>query len=196
LKIRSLYDDADLLRNAAQGNHHAFKLIYEKYNAKLYTFSLRILLSEELAEEVVQEAMLKLWQMGHKLKSINNIEAFLKTVARNKAIDMLRHQQLVVKADNELKQTWNELHNETEEHIFLNDTIQVLSKGLALLPEQHRYVYTLCHQEGLKYEEAAERLQLSPFTVQTYMKLSLRFLRNYISTHTDVAILLIILKIL
>lgn len=196
MKIRSLYTDADLLLNAAQGNHHAFKLIYEKYHAKLYTFSLRILLSEDMAEEVVQEAMLKLWQMGYKLKGINNIEAFLKTVARNKAIDMLRHQQLIVKTDNELKHTWKELHNETEEHIFLNDTVQVVSKGLALLPEQHRYVYTLCHQEGLKYEEAAQRLQLSPFTVQTYMKLSLRFLRNYISTHTDVAIFLIILKIL
>ena len=196
MKIRPLYQDADLLRKAAQGDHYAFKLIYEKYNAPIYTFALRILLSPDLAESVVQETMLKLWQLGPRLNSINNVEAFLKTVARNKAIDVLRHQQLAARADKELKHTWNELHNETEEHIFLNDAVQVLSKGLALLPEQHRYVYTLCHQEGLKYEEAAKRLQLSPFTVQTYMKLSLRFLRDYISNHIDVAILLIFFKIL
>ncbi|MNY40859.1 Sigma-70, region 4 [compost metagenome] len=57
-------------------------------------------------------------------------------------------------------------------------------------------MYHLCHQEGLKYEEVAERLNISKLTVKTHMQHALRFLRNYVSTHTDIAVLVILMTFL
>ncbi|MCD0488084.1 hypothetical protein LPB86_07575 [Pedobacter sp. MC2016-14] len=47
----------------------------------------------------------------------------------------------------------------------------------------------------MKYEEAAEKMNLSVETVRGYMKLALRFLRAYLKTHTDVVALLVIFKL-
>jgi RNA polymerase sigma-70 factor (ECF subfamily) len=185
-----------LLSKVADGDHQAFRQIYQKYHNKIYTFSIRILHSQLLAEEVVQESMLKLWLMGPNVININNLDGYLKRIARNFAIDLLKRKELELKTDRKLGNTWEESHNETEEQILLNDVRKILNDGVSLLPEQQKLVYQLCHLEGLKYEEAANRLKLSVLTVQSYMKLALRFLRNYINAHTDVVVFLIILKLL
>lgn len=185
-----------LLSKVACGDHKAFEIIYNRYNNKIYTFSIRILHSQILAEEVVQETMLKIWQMGAGLVKVNNLDGYIKRIARNCAIDLLRQKELGLKTEHKLVGSWKEIHNETEEQILLNDVRKILNDGVALLPEQQKAVYQLCHQEGLKYEEAAKRLNLSTLTVQSYMKLALRFLRNYLKTHADVAALLIIFKML
>ncbi|WP_372490118.1 sigma factor-like helix-turn-helix DNA-binding protein [Chitinophaga sedimenti] len=54
----------------------------------------------------------------------------------------------------------------------------------------------LCQQQGLKYEEAAERLNISPLTVQTHVKRALKSVRTYVKSHTDIAVILVILKLM
>lgn len=188
-------DEQMLLSKIAKGDQHAFRIIYDRFAKKIYVFAFRILNSDLLAEEVMQETMLKIWQMGEELQTVVYLESYLKTISRNKSFNVLRRIKLEVKAGQERGKTWEEAHNETEEQILLSDTRKVFQDGLNLLPEHQKLVYELCHLEGLKYEEAAKRLNLSPLTVQTYMKHALRNLRNYVSKHTDVAVLLIIFKI-
>lgn len=191
-----LVSESELLSKVADGDHRAFKLIYQKYYNKIYTFSIRILHSPLLAEEAVQESMLKLWLMGPNLLTINNLDGYLKRISRNCAIDILRRKELELRTDRKLGLKWEETHNETEEQVLLNDMRKVLNDGVALLPQQQKLVYQLCHLEGLKYEEVATRLNLSVFTVQSYMKLALRFLRSYLKKHTDIVVLFIIFKLL
>ncbi|WP_316816542.1 RNA polymerase sigma-70 factor [Pedobacter nyackensis] len=193
--MKRLLCEKDLLTKVSVGDQNAFKMICDYYYHKIFTFSVRILHSDLLAEEVVQETMLKLWLLGGDLTKISNLDGYLKKIARNKSIDLLRQKELKYKIDNELGKEWDEGHNETEEQILLNDTRKILEDGIALLPEQQKLVYQLCHQEGLKYGEVAEQMNLSPLTVQSYMKLALRFLRNYVSKHTDILVLLIIFRL-
>lgn len=185
-----LSDEEVLLSKMAEGNQNAFRSIFNSYNNKIYSFSFRILHSDILAEEVVQETMLKLWKLGTSAGEINNLDGYLKRIARNHCIDLLRRQQRQYRADRELLVSWSENHNETEEQILLNETRRVLDQGISLLPDQQRLVYELCHQQGCKYEEAAKRLNISPLTVQTYMKLALRFLRAHVSSQIDVILFL------
>ncbi len=194
--VTPLYDESDLLIKIAQGDQEAFRIIFERYYNKVYTYSLRILRDEMLAEEVVQETMLKVWRVGEKLVGIKNLDSYLKAIAKNKTIDILRRTEHQYRIELELAHNWKEQDHSTEEEILLNDTRKVLMQGVSLLPRQQRAVYELCHQEGLKYDEAAEKLNLSTETVKFYMKLALRFLRNYLTNHTDLSILLIIFKLL
>src|SRR5690606_10084498 len=145
--------------------------------------------------EVVQEIFLKLWQLGTDAAKINNLESFLRTLTRNHSLDMLRKRASEAKADTVLAINWQENHNDTEEQILLNDTKKVLQEAIDLLPKQQRLVYELCGQQGLKNDEVAEQLNLSPLTVRTHMKLALKFLRTYMVRNTDVAVVLIIFKL-
>jgi RNA polymerase sigma-70 factor (family 1) len=188
-------DEQILISRIAKGDHQAFRIIYDRFAKKTYLFALRILNSDVQADEVMQETMLKLWQMGEELNTIVHLESYLKTISKNKSFNVLRRLRLEAKADNERGKNWMEGHNETEEQILLSDTRKVFQEGISLLPEHQKLVYELCHIEGLKYEEVAKKLNLSPLTVQTYMKHALRNLRSYVSRHTDIVALLIIFKI-
>ena len=192
----TLSDEHELLASIAEGNQLAFKKIYDTYFSRTYGFAWHVLHSKQHAEEVVQEVMLTLWQSGTKATEIYNLEGYLKTLAKRRAIDVLRRMQLERKAEIHMRQDWQEEHQETEEAIMLSETRKILEEGIRLLPHQQRMVYQLCHQEGLKYEQAAERLNIAPATVHTHMKQALKFLRQYMQEHTDVAILLIIFKLL
>ena len=192
----SLTLERELLTKIAVRDESAFRTIYDLYHKKIYTFSLRLLKSKQMAEEVVQESFLKIWLMGDSIEKISNIEAYLVTLARNRSLDALRAQQRIITADLANSNRWTEEHNETEESIFLKDTKELLQTGINLLPPQQKLVYQLCHQEGLKYEEVAEKLNLSPLTVKTHMQHALRFLRTYVVKNGDLAIAFLLLKIL
>lgn len=196
MAIIPLNKESDLLAKIAEGDERAFKIVYEFYQHKIYTFCLPILHSEILSEEVVQESMLKLWSMGYQLKTIVNLDGYLKSIARNRALDLLRQQKLVARADHKLSNSWTEAHNETEEQIMLNDTNKVLKDAIDQLPRQQKLVYELSQQKGLKNDDIAVQLNLSPATVQTHLKLAKKFLREQIRKNTDIAILIILLKLL
>jgi RNA polymerase sigma-70 factor (family 1) len=194
--IKPLLNEKELLRKVTMGDERAFKVLYDHYRGLVYPKALYLLKSELLAEEVLQEVMLKLWKTANKLSKDSNLAAYLTTLTRNQSFTQLKRKALEAKTDTELGRGWTERDNATEEEILLADTKQVLSDGIALLPPQQKLVYELCHVEGMKYEEAAQKMNLSVETVRGYMKLALRFLRTYLKTHTDVAAILVIFKLL
>ncbi|WP_316834932.1 RNA polymerase sigma factor [Pedobacter nutrimenti] len=196
MEERPLLADSELLLRTAKGDQRAFSAIYHLYYDKIYKFSYRLLLSEELSEEVVQETMLLIWLGGDKLKEIRNLDAYLKAVAKRKVIALFRRKAIEDRAVKELKAAYSDVDNETEEGILYRESRKILEEGIMLLPSQQRLVYQLCYQDGLKYEEAAEKLRISPGTVQSHMKQALRFLRNHLSNHSDIAALLVIFRLL
>ena len=196
MPIKPLFNESELLAKIAGGDELAFRILYEKYSKKIYTLSVRLLHSAILAEEVRQEVFLKFWMLGSDLTTIDSVEAYLRTLTRNRCLNVLRRIVLENKSEKELTKNYVEAHNETEESILLNDTRNLLNAAIELLPEQQRQVYLLCQSEGLKYEEVAVRLNISINTVKTHMKRALTTLRGHVSNHTDVAVIIIILKLL
>lgn len=197
MALKPLFNESELLAQIAQGDQRALKKIYDHYHENVYAFSLWYLKSEPDAEEVVQETFLKLWLKGSSAIEINNLQKYLRTIAGNKSLDMLRYQarrlKTVVYTEDEDREPG---HNETEESILFNDVRQILQEGIAQLPDQQKLIYQLCNEQGLKNDEVALQLNLSPHTVRTHMKLALKFLRIYISKHTDKAALLSVMAIL
>lgn len=192
---KSLPDERELLAKVAGGDQRAFRMIYDFYSKKTYLFALRILNSEVMAEEVMQVTMLKIWQLGEGLNEISHLDAYLNTITRNTCYNMIRRLKLERKASEHISADFSELDDDTQQLIQLNETKKILRDAVDALPVYQRQVYQLCHQEGLKYEEAAERLNLSKSTVQTYMKLSLRFLRDRLAKDGEITAMLIILKL-
>lgn len=193
--IKTLENERELLRSIGARDQDAFRLIYNQFHESVYTFSLWYLKYEVEAEEVTQEIFLKLWQLGAEATNIENLDGFLKTLTRNRSLDVLRQRARETRADVALAVDWQESHNDTEEQILLNDTKKVLQEGIDLLPQQQKLVYQLCRQQGLKNDEVAEQLNLSPLTVRTHMKLALKFLRTYVVRNTDIAVAIIILNL-
>lgn len=196
MTIKALQTEKELQAKIARGDQHAFTLFYHTYYPIIFSFARHILHSDELALDVLQESMLHIWKLGLQLENVNNLESYLKTFARRRAVDLLRHRAVALKAEKTLGGTWTEGHNDTEEAILLREGRKILEDGIQLLPRQQRQVYQLCQQDGLKYEEAARQMGISTGTVKTHLKLAMRFLREHIKNNNDVAVLLVLFKLL
>lgn len=194
--VISLHNERELLNRTAERDQRAFKLLYDQFSPKVYNYALRLLHTQELAEEMVQEVFFKIWTLQSALLQINNFDAYLKTTTRNRCLNVIRRMVIDGRADKIITANYVDAHNETEEAIILKDTRQVINHAVALLPPQQKEVYQLCHQQGLKYDEVAKRLNISVNTVQTHMRRALKFLREHLKNNANITALLIVMKLL
>lgn len=185
----------NLLIRIAQGDEKAFSIFFEQYHSKVYNFCIPILQDKKLCEELVQEVMLKIWQMGTELLDIENIDGFLRRLSRNKSIDFLRMQHSRKRANDLFIAQVEVISKETEERILLREARQLLDQAVGTLSNQQREVYCLFELDGLTSYEISERLNISRLTVQTHLKIAKRNIRNYIRQHIDLAVVLIIFKL-
>ena len=195
MRVNPFPNEQSVLIKIAAGDHQAFREVYDFYYQSIYKYALHLLKSELLAEEIVQETFLKIWINRIRLTEILNLESYLVTIARNRSLDILRQSALRYRNDQTLKSTFEFSTNETEEQFILKDTRLILAEAIAQLPPQQRQVYELCKQQGLKYDEVAKIMALSPLTVQSYMKIASRAVREYMDKNTDIIIMAIILRL-
>lgn len=189
-------EEDKLLAKIAERDHLAFEILYRRYYEIIFKFSFRLLKCESAAEEVIQETMLQIWQQGDRLGGIRNLESYIKTIARRRAIDLLRLNEKALHVQKELLVVSQVEDHSTQEGIILESAHLALEEGIEKLPDQQRQVYQLCYQQGLKYQEAADKLNVSHGTVQTHMKLALKFLRGYIRRHSFFIPMVLIIRFL
>lgn len=169
----------ELLNKIAEGDEIAFCSLFDHYRKYVFSFGRKLTRSEEAAEEIVQDVFLKIWFGRDRLKSIGNFGAYLSILVRNHSFNLLRKMGQKQRADQKITLSMSEEDNSTEHVLDYREAVRVLDEALELLPEQQKMVYTLCHQEGLKYEEAAQKMNISAVTVHYHMKLALSTIREH-----------------
>ncbi|WP_316819131.1 RNA polymerase sigma-70 factor [Pedobacter nyackensis] len=192
---KALQDESELLAKIVEGDALAFKTVYGKFNKKSYTIALQILRSSVLAEEITQEVFLQFWRHKQRFNNFDHMEAWLRVTAKNLSLNAFRKLVSEKKHNQQAGQQFVEDHNETEETILLREARKVLTEAIGKLPAQQREIYILCQQNGLKYEEVAEQLNISVNTVKTHMKRALASVRFFMKNRVDLIILIILLKL-
>jgi RNA polymerase sigma-70 factor (family 1) len=166
-----------LVTEVASGNQKAFRTLFDLFSSKVYFFAFKLLRSESMAEEVVQEVFIKIWVNRASLQSIDFFPSYLYTIARNYSLNVLKKVAFEEKAKVLLRQQQPTCDEETEQNIVYRDYQHILNSVIEQLPPQQKLVYSLCHNEGLKYEEAAQRLNISRLTVKSHMQQALRTIK-------------------
>jgi len=169
-----------LMGQIAAGDQKSFAVIFTHYSKIIYPFALKLTRSNDLAEEVLQEVFLKIWINRENLVNVENFGAYLNRITRNHSYNVMRriaHEALIF---SEISKQASEEMNNTEDDIVYKDAQQTLNNIINHLTPQQRLIYTLCHEDGLKYNEVATRLNISSSTVHTHMKLALRFIRKHL----------------
>lgn len=130
-----------------------------------------------VAEDVVQEIFVRLWEKRGELKSVQNLEGYLLLSVKNRCLNYLEHQQVVDKYKQYcLLQEIQDDDDEDPEQ-FIEDIGKLLDK----LPEKRKMVLELCVIESKSYAEIADLLGISLNTVKDHVEESLRFLTRRIA---------------
>lgn len=198
MAIHPLHEENTLLIKIAEGDQTAFCTLFDYYRKYVYSFGRKLTRSEEMAEEIVQDVFLKVWLGRAKLKSVDSFGAYINTLVRNHSFNLLRQTAYSQKISQEILRSLSDKDNSTQQVLDYKEMVDIVDEGLELLTDQQRMVYTLCHRDGLKYEEAARKMNVSPATIHYHMKLALSIIREYLKKNaiTHSGFLLFALKIL
>lgn len=191
MKIDAYIKEHDLLMSIAHGNEDAFRSLFVLLRNKVYSYSFHFTRSVFTAEEITQEVFLNIWVNRESLPEINSIEAWVVTITRNLCFNQLKKKALEQKIKNSFINAETEGEENVDNYIFYKDQLQRLGEAINQLSPQQRLIFRLNRDQGMKNEEIARQLNISPNTVKTHMVTALRKIRLFLETHPANIIFLI-----
>ena len=166
----------------SEGDPVAFEAIFQAFSPQIYAFALKLTRSPSVAEELVQDVFLKVWVAREDLTKVDHFPSWLYAICRNHAFNALKRIAIEEKAKAQLVGVLEESTTETESGVIYRDYERLVEKAIERLSPQQKMVYSLCRGEGLRYEEAAEKLQISRLTVKTHMQQALRNIKSHVKS--------------
>lgn len=169
-----------LISASAQGVESAFEQLYRSTSAQLYGVLLRILRTEALAQEALQETYIRIWHNAERYRSDRSSpRTWLVSIARNHAIDVLRKRSN--REDVELILDKSSLEDMSDRKASLetrHESGQLLAFCLEQLTEPARECVVGAYCEGYSQEELSDRLQRPIGTVKSWIRRSLISLKD------------------
>jgi len=168
-----------------------FSEVYIAYYSKLVRFAKEYVIIAEEAENVIQDVFVKLWERQDSLHLIENMNAYLFRLVRNKSLDYLRHKLSTEKCNKYVQDSFEiELNLKIQSLDSFDGTFvsgsnmeEIVSDAISSLPARCREIFLLSRIEGLKYKEISGRLDISVNTVENQMSIALRKLRIKLKDH-------------
>lgn len=190
----SSYCEQDLLLQVSNGNEPAFAKLFNQYHHQLAVYIFQLTGSRELAEEVVQDVFLKIWNDRASLAEIRNFNTWIYVISRNQALNALRK---LVNEKLKLEQ-WISAQPSLEEETSLYDdrNLHLAEQAINQLSPQQKKVFLLSRVRKMKYKEIAGELNLSRETVKSYLKNASNSIIRFVNTHSHLFELLFVLGIL
>ena len=165
------------------GDERAFETLFRAYHAPLCSFAHRYVRAPDVAEELVQEVFLHLWQQRAAWEGRGALKTYLYTAVRNAAVSYLRHERVAQRRSAETLALFDRPPLAADRAAASHETAAAVRAAVDRLPERCRLVFTLNREQGLTYTEIAATLGLSVKTVDTQMGRALKALRKYLGAH-------------
>lgn len=189
-------DEKVLLQRLHRGDTVAFEKIYHLYKRRLAGNLLRLLKSDELVEELLQELFLKLWYHRERIDTEQSVRAYLFRISENMVYDLYRTAARDKKMRARLGVTQSDAYTHIEEAIFDKERAALLERAISQLPPKRQKIFRLSRIDGQSYEEISQQLGISKSTVNDHLLKANRFLKDYFTANKDAAIPLMVWAIL
>jgi len=153
----------------------AYGQVYDHLFDGLHRFCFAFVKSSEVAEELVSDVFIKLWQIRNRLNEVSNLKVYLYAIARNLSLNYLQRHYTgpALSLDDIAPETMIETGN-PEEICISADTLDAIRMAIQQLPPQCRIIFQLVKEEGLTYREVADVLHISPLTARNQVAIATR----------------------
>ena len=148
-----------------ESDYKAFEKIFNRYYEQLKIWSVFIVKSDSIAEEAVLDVFFKLWDKRKRININTSLKSYLFAAVKNQSIDYLRKNQ-----QENMGFVYPELRSESAQPDELMNAIELkerIEKSIDELPDQCRIIFRMSRDEGMKYKDIAEKLNISIKTVET-----------------------------
>ena len=191
---KNTYSEKLLVRELIGGNNEAFRELFNFYKDDVYAYSLSMLKTKELAEEIVQDVFLKIWQHRKKLNPDLSFKSYVFTITRNLTFNLISKVVNNRKLKEAVLYESQKSYSPIEDKIAEGDYEIIKNKAIEQLPPKRKIIFQMSRNEGKSYEEISKELNISVSTVKGQMSKALTTIRNYLQTHGDVTLLITLIS--
>lgn len=180
------WSDKEIWEGIKNNNKKLFELLFHKYFDSLCLYSHSLVKNKEVAEEIVNDVFLKIWQKRGQIQIIHGIKPYLFRSVYNASNDYFRQNSSLI-TFSEIDDQICEIIGTDEEYIF--DSLQIekvqtdVLEAVNKLPEQCKVIFCLSRFDLLTYNEISERLNISVNTVKTQISRALDSLREQLGRY-------------
>lgn len=160
-----------------------FDAVYHQFHQAVYANICKMVSSPQLAEDLLQEVFLSLWENRHTV-DLQNAGGWLFVVSYNKSLSFLKkklRETSIHLPDTTFLAAITEEQPEDEQLFQLR--LSMVEEAIDHLPPRKKEVFRLCRFDGKSADEVADMMGISVISVKDYLKQSTQFIRQYISRH-------------
>jgi len=183
MALGRIEDERRLIEKIVEGDEQAFSVLFFKYLAVLHIFAAKFTKSDDAAEEIIQDAFLRVWLNRDKLGEVDNVKAYLYKYVSNECLSYLRKKLKEDRVVDAFTAKQQNSHNNTIETINLNEVTKIIAIAVDKLPDQRKNIYQLSRRDGKTIPEIAEILNISPNTVKNALVIALKSIRIHLDQH-------------
>ncbi len=181
------YNEKELIFRIAEGDEDAFRQVFDHYRSNIYTTILRLTGDAWLAEELMQDTFLKAWLKRSELPALDNFGGWLYTIGERLTLNALRNAERMANQTQDWELQLREISvTEGSRTLEEKEFEELLHSAITRLPERQQQTYRLVRQLGLRREEAARQLGVSPETVKSNLEQAMRSIRAFCLARMDI----------
>jgi len=173
-------NERELVQRLIEGDSKALGEVYDAFGLSLYRVVLRMIDDPGVAEELVQDTFLRLWNRAHLLQPESSLGPWLATIARNRAIDYLRSTGgRISNHQSQLETIEHSAIFVTSHADFVNSPeAREMKQAVEKLNDRQREAIELAYYQGLSHTEIAAKMNQPLGTVKSWIRNALRTLRT------------------
>ena len=172
-------DEKSLLLQLKDGDERAFEILYNNYKARIAGNLFKLLKSDDVVKEVLQELFFKIWEVRTQIDPEKSFKSYLFRIAENLVNDYFRKVAKDKRLLARVVASSSELYLHIEEDMLSKEEALKLQEAINLMPPQRKMVFTLCKLEGKSYKEVEEIMGINVKTISSHMLQANRFLRTH-----------------
>jgi len=172
------------------GDIRGFNYFFDLHYVAICYFSFSMLKDQPTAEEIADDAFVKLWERRSIYTTPEAIKAFLYRSTRNASLNYLRNSKTQSINYDKLFYLAEKEEPSIQSQIIRAETLNLIYTSLNILPDKCRKVFTLFYLENKTYEEIAEELELSINNVRNHKMRALTLLRGQLGDSFVLAVLI------
>ena len=177
----------ELITRLQNDDNEAFNELYRKYHSAIYYNILKLTRDAIVAEDILQEVFITLWEKRHDLNIEQGVSGWLFVVSYNRSISYLKRKLKESLAQTVLQQN---IENTIDARNSLaNIQMSILEKAIEQLSPQKRKVFELCKLQRRTYAEVADELQISKHTVKEYLSGAVISIKNYVKQYPEYSVI-------
>lgn len=174
--------ELELFRRMKEGQNSAFEYFFERYYQGLCVYALKIVNSESVSKDIVQDFFVALWENRKTLAITSSVKAYFVRSIHNRCLDHLAH--LDIKAAHASYQLAMGTSEELYDYPLLNNELSdQIEKEINKLPEGIRETFIQNRFEGMSYQQIADQENISVKTVEYRISKALTILRKALNDY-------------